>query len=237
MEALLFAYGKLVSEDELKTLLNKRNIKPLLDKLKEKYSTTDTSLNLIQQDNKWKLTVKDDYLSLVKGIVTKTELDRQTMETLAVIAFKYPVLQSEVINIRNASAYEHIKTLTELGYLMKEKFGRSFKLKLTPKFFDYFDLPEDKLKTFFSDFKGIEKEIVDKESEADNLRKKIEEQNRIMKVKKENKQLPDPDSTPSPDPLPVPEPTPEPIPEPTPEPTPDPEPSPEIEQDSEDSNV
>ncbi len=227
LEAVLFAYGKLVPENEIKSLLNKKNIQPLLNSLKEKYANEETSLNLIQQDNKWKLTVKDSYLDLVKGIVTKTELDRPTMETLAVIAFKYPVLQSEVISVRNAAAYDHIKNLVESGYVIKEKFGRSYKLKLTQKFFDYFDLPEDKLKELFSDFKEIEKEIVEQEGKALEVKKKVEEQKDIMKKKDENQQLdtitkkdveevvlsvnPEPHPNPEPDPSPEP-----PLPEPNP---------------------
>jgi len=213
LEAVLFAYGKLVSEDEIKTILNKSDIKPLLKELKEKYDKEETSLNLIQRDNKWKLTVKDNYLDLVKGIVTKTELDRPTMETLAVIAFKYPILQSDVINLRNASAYEHIKNLVDAGYVVKEKYGRSYKLKLTQKFFDYFDLPEEKIKEFFSEFSDIEQEIQEQEIKAEEIKKKVEEQKKIMKAKQENKTLNVPEPNPEPDPNPEPLPEPSPIPE------------------------
>jgi segregation and condensation protein B len=209
LEALLFAYGRLVPEEELAKALSisQPKIKELLSALKQKHATNDSSLNLIQQDNRWKLTVKDNYLAIVKSIVTKTELDRQTIETLAVIAFKYPVLQSEVINIRNASAYEHIKNLVEAGYVVKEKSGRSFKLKLTQKFFDYFDLPEEKLKEFFSDFRQIEKEIIAQEEKAESFHKLIEEQKKILKAKEENKQLSgEPNPEPEPNPFPTPEP-------------------------------
>ena len=191
LEALLFAYGRLVSEEELEKMLKLSNIKTLLSSLKKKYENDDTSLNLIQQNDRWKLTVKDTYLDIVKNIVTKTELDRQTMETLAVIAFKYPILQSEVINLRNATAYDHIKNLVEAGFVVKDKYKRSFKLKLTQKFFDYFDLPEEKLKTFFSDFKEIENEIIQKEQAAEIFKKQVEEQKKIMKAKDENQQLPE----------------------------------------------
>jgi len=161
MEALLFAYGKRVNEEELSKILRWRTdkVKRVLQELKSEISKRESSLELINEESFWKLTVKDDYLELVKNIVTKTELDRPTLETLAVIAFKYPVLQSEVINIRNASAYEHIKMLAELGYVIKEKTGRSFKLKLTPKFFEYFDLPKKKLKEAFKDVDDVTEAI------------------------------------------------------------------------------
>lgn len=191
LEALLFAYGKFVTEEELNMVLNFKNLKQLLKELKSKYDSEETSLNLIQNENSWKFTVKDNYLDLVKGIVTKTELDRSTMETLAVIAFKYPVLQSEVIKTRSGSAYEHIKNLMEHGYVLKEKFGRSFKLKLTQKFFDYFDLPEKKVKEFFSEYKEIEKEIVKKEEEGKVIKDEIEKEKKILEDQKDNQKLTD----------------------------------------------
>lgn len=161
IEALLFAYGKRVNEEELSKIMRWRidKVKRVLQELKNEISNRESSLELINEESFWKLTVKDDYLELVKNIVTKTELDRPTLETLAVIAFKYPVLQSEVINIRNASAYEHIKVLVEFGYVIKEKTGRSFKLKLTPKFFEYFDLPKKKLKEAFKDVGDVTEAI------------------------------------------------------------------------------
>jgi len=193
LEAVLFAYGKLVTEIELSNILKIKNIKKLLNELKKEYEHKNTSLYLTNLDNKWKLTVKNEYIDLVKGIITKTELDRSTMETLAVIAFKYPVIQSEVIKSRNASAYEHINNLINFGYVNKEKFGRSYKLKLTQKFFDYFDLPENKVKEFFSEFKEVDKIISRKEEEAKQLKielkKKRDESFEIKEKQKENQQL------------------------------------------------
>tara|TARA_Y100000310_G_C20619626_1_gene782552 strand:+ start:698 stop:1246 length:549 start_codon:yes stop_codon:yes gene_type:complete len=172
VEAIMFALGKRTGVEEVATLLNMHPAKvtSLLKELQTKYTSDDSALELVHQDGLWKFTVKEQYLDLVKGIVTKTELDRPTLETLAVIAFEYPVLQSVIIQTRGSGAYEHIKTLSELGYVVKEKSGRSFKLKLTPKFFDYFDLPKDKLKDAFKDIKEmaekIEEQVEEKEGDA-----------------------------------------------------------------------
>jgi len=191
LEALLFAYGKYVSEEELNKLLNVKNLSTLLNELKKKYDADQTALGLIKDGNLWKITVKDEYLDLVKSIVTKTELDKPSMETLAVIAFKYPILQSDVIKLRNASAYDHIRNLIEHGYILKEKYGRSYKLKLTKKFFDYFDLPEKKVKDLFSEYKELEAEITLKEKENDKLRKEIKRENDLLEKTKQNQKLSD----------------------------------------------
>jgi len=194
-EAILFAYGRWVSGEELQQILGltSKKLKSQLASLQESYVEKETSLQLVQQNNQWKLTVKDQYLELVKNIVTKTELDRPTLETLGVIAFNYPILQSDVIHQRGGGAYEHIKALSEMGYVIKERFGRSYKLKLTPKFFEYFDLPKDKIKEVFSEFEDLAKSITVAEDKAEEIRlqeKELEkQQQQVLEAKKENKQL------------------------------------------------
>jgi hypothetical protein len=157
------------------------------------------------------------------------------METLAVIAWKYPILQSEVIKIRHNKAYEHMKQLKEMGFVVKEKSGRTFKIKLTDKFFNYFDLPTQDAKDAFKKVipEDIQKEIMEKEKEIKEKEKEIEE---IKKTKGEEEEPQPEPPVPEPDPEPVPEPGPAPEPEPMPEPVnneeedegpPPPEPGPE----------
>ena len=58
---------------------------------------------------------------MVRKIVTETELTRSVMETLAVIAFKYPILQSDLIKLRTNKAYDHLVELEKSGYISRQK--------------------------------------------------------------------------------------------------------------------
>lgn len=186
VEAILFAYGRWVKEEEVSKIIGKK-AKPFLKELQKKYNEMESSLQVSNENDLWKFTVHDDYLNLVKGIVTKTELEPATLETLAVIAFKSPAMQSEIIHLRSTSAYDHIKQLLDAGFVTREKHGRSFKLKLLPKFFDYFDLPKDKAKDFFSEFEEVEKVIKEKQEEIDKALEAEAEQKKIIEQKaKEN---------------------------------------------------
>ena len=153
LEAILFAAGRKMSVEELGRLCrtNAATIQQQMQELKSEYESKDSSLLLMDESDGWKLTVREQYASVVQKIVADTELTRTMIETLAVIAWKAPVLQSNVIKIRTNKAYDHIAALEKSGFIASEKHGRSQMIKLTERFFKYFDLKSqeevrDKLK-------------------------------------------------------------------------------------------
>lgn len=178
VEAVLFAIGKEVTVERIANLcsLKEEEVKSILIALEVKYQELNLAYHLVSKENGWKLTVKDAYIPLVSSIVSSTELERPLMETLAVIAWRYPIMQSDVVKLRNASAYEHMKKLEEQGFIAKEKSGRTFKLKLTKKFFEYFDLPSEEAKQAF--LKNIPQQLLQEaetvNTEADRVERLIE---------------------------------------------------------------
>jgi len=161
-----------MSVEELSRLSNAQtsDIEKSLIELKEEYDKKGSSVMIVNEGDSWKLTVREQFLPLVQKIVTETELSKTIMETLAVIAFKYPIKQSDLIKIRTNKAYDHLKELEGLGYISRQKQGRTNLIKLTQKFFEYFDLPEGKLKEKFKDFASISKTIEDKEKEIETIK-------------------------------------------------------------------
>ena len=192
LEALLFSSGRKMDLEELSRLSDAQtgDIQKSLEELKKEYEDKDSSVMIINEGDSWKLTVREQFLPLVQKIVTETELSKTIMETLAVIAFKYPIKQSNLINIRTNKAYDHLKELEEMGYITRQKHGRTNLIKLTQKFFEYFDLPEQKLKEVFKDFASIAKAIEVKETEIKQIKEEQkasaeEEKNKDENIKKE----------------------------------------------------
>jgi segregation and condensation protein B len=146
IEALLFSSGKKVGERFLADLTSssEQEVKDALADLAKDYEQKDSALMIFQEGSEWKISVKEKYVSLVRKIVADTELPKSVLETLAVIAWKSPILQSEVIKIRSNKGYEHVSQLLDLGFITKEKKGRSFLIKTAEKFYQYFDVPDKK---------------------------------------------------------------------------------------------
>ncbi len=188
IEAILFSTGRRMTVEEISSLTgieDKDLIKRVLLELKADYEQRGTSLTLKEEAGGWKLTVKDHYAYIAEKLITKAELDKPLLETLAVIAWRYPVMQSEVIKIRHNKAYDHIKQLEELGFIKRIKHGRTKKIILTDHFFEYFDLPSKEQREALKRIvpQHIKEKIESQEREIEQAEKKLEE----IKKEKENK--------------------------------------------------
>ncbi|MBU2634643.1 MAG: SMC-Scp complex subunit ScpB [Nanoarchaeota archaeon] len=152
IEAVLFATGRYIAIEELGDLTGIGSVgilKEALEKLREDYQNRNCSLEIIEDNGKFKLNIKKDYLHLTTKLLNETEFDKPTQETLALIAYKQPVLQCEIIKMRGNTAYDHVKKLKELEFLTSEKQGRTRLLKTSSKFYDYFDVVGNELKEKF----------------------------------------------------------------------------------------
>ncbi len=189
VEAILFSTGHRIGLDEISRLSRskKEDVVVALQELKKEYEEKQSSLMLVEEGDYWKFTVRDHFIPIVRKIVTETELTKTVLETLAVVAFKYPILQSDLIKIRTNKAYDHLVELEKSGYISRQKHGRTNLIKLTDKFFKYFDLTEEKLKDQFNDFESIAKAIGEKEEEVEKI--KEDQRKKAEDLKKEDEKI------------------------------------------------
>ena len=156
-EALLFSAGKRLSLEFITQSINAKDknlVKKALIDLKNEYDSRNSSLMITEDADSWKIVVREKYVSIARKVNSEMELSKTIMETLAVIAWKTPILQSEVIRIRTNKAYDHIEELINSGFVTKEKKGRSFILKISQKFYDYFDVEgKEDIRQVFSKIK------------------------------------------------------------------------------------
>jgi len=147
VEAALFIGARYISVRELVeyTDINPLLLKELLDKLRQKYRTQDSAIELLNKGDTWKMDIKEEFSSLINRFATGTaEFTKAEQETLAVIAYKQPVKQSIIIRIRGNKAYEHIKNFVEIGLLKAKRVGHTKELALSEGFYDYFSVEKKK---------------------------------------------------------------------------------------------
>jgi segregation and condensation protein B len=159
VEAILFTTGRFMDMQEIASLCSLGSVgvvRDALELLKKDYESRSGSLTLVEENGKWKLGLKKDYNYITTKLLDTAEMDRPTQETLALIAYKNPALQSEIVKMRGNTSYDHIKFLKENDFIISEKQGRTRLLKLAPKFFDYFDVVENELKSKLSSKAPVE---------------------------------------------------------------------------------
>lgn len=178
VESVLFAVGKKMELSEIAKLVGTRDleiVKGALLELQFDYEQSDRSIHLQNDGDFWKLAVRDRYTPVISKIVTQTELTKTVMETLAVIAYKSPMMQSDLIKIRTNKAYDHLVELEKMGYITRKKKGRTKEIRLAEKFFEYFDIPPERLKDKFRTVKEMEELVESKEQEFASRKAAIEE--------------------------------------------------------------
>jgi len=157
VEAVLYTTGKYMSVQEIANACGIGSVgivNEAILKLKEIYSKGDGALEIQEHEGKFKLNIKKKYGFLASRLSGEAEFDGPTMKTLAIIAYKSPVLQSDIIKIRGNKAYDHISQLKDDGLINAEKTGRTRTIRLTHKFFEYFDIAETEVKEKFENLEG-----------------------------------------------------------------------------------
>ena len=156
VEAALFATAQPIGLDELADMLGegKRKVKIALDRLIEDYaSRSNSALEIDESEAGYILAVKTSYGKVVERLVPM-ELTQGALRTLSLIAVKQPILQTMLVELRGSTAYDHLKELLEHGLIAKEPQGRSFLLRTSPKFTDYFKVDRETIEQHLSALNG-----------------------------------------------------------------------------------
>ena len=144
IEAVLFITSKAMQPSEIAQILevDVEGVEQALLDLMFDYSSRNGALEIDDEDG-YIIQVKAEHMDIVEKLCP-VELKPAVLKTLTVIALKEPIRQSYLKEIR-PSAYEHIAELLEQGLISKtkDKNGRSFNLRTTKKFQEYFKLKGD----------------------------------------------------------------------------------------------
>ncbi|WGI17028.1 SMC-Scp complex subunit ScpB [Methanonatronarchaeum sp. AMET-Sl] len=160
VEAALFTAGNPLNAKEISktTGIPTKKVKKNLKTLKKKYKERDTALEIKAVNKKYVMQVNPKYSEEVMNLAP-IEISTPVLRTLSVIAFKQPVSQSEIVDIRGNKAYKHIKKLTEMGFLNAKPYGRTKLLQTTDGFTEYFGIeattPEEVRKALSEKFDPV----------------------------------------------------------------------------------
>lgn len=147
LEAALFMASRPLMLDEIGKILGVNSlgyVKEMLQKLQKEYE--GRGMEIASTPQGWIMQVKPEFLSKVAHLTPYSDISEGCKRTLALIAYKEPVMQSEIIKTQGNKAYSYIKDLHKRNLVKSEKKGRTKVLKLTQEFERYFGEEKEKIK-------------------------------------------------------------------------------------------
>ena len=140
--------GRPITKKDLSEITNSdiNSINDSIKILRFKYSNPNSAIVLNELNNSYSLELKSSLNDFVEDLLP-SELRTSELRTLATIAIKKKILQSDLILLRGSGAYDHIKELLEKKFIVKrkQKDGRSYWLSLSEKFFQTFAVSNEYL--------------------------------------------------------------------------------------------
>ena len=148
MEAILYLKGRPLTLRELAEIaaISREQAEMALITLMADYAHRDTALEVRQEGQRFGLQLRDGLGDLVQNLLP-VDLSTAALRTLATIALKKRILQSDLVDLRGSGAYDHIKELIAQNFIERKRQseGRSFWLTLSEKFHRTFAIKTDEI--------------------------------------------------------------------------------------------
>jgi len=149
IESLLFVAEEPLTVDRLKKILvlaESKQIRDALDKISTDYEVRKGGFYLHQVAGGYQIRSRPEYTRWIKRLIQPKplRLSKAALETLAIIAYKQPVIRSDIEHIRGVDCGGVLKVLLERKFIRvlgrKEIPGRPLIYATTRHFLEVFDL-------------------------------------------------------------------------------------------------
>jgi segregation and condensation protein B len=149
IESLLFVADEPLTIDLLKKIIagaDSRELRETLEELTTDYETRQGGFFLKQVAGGYQIRTRPEYMEWIKRLLQPRpqRLSKAALETLAIIAYKQPVIRSDVEHIRGVDCGGILRVLLERKFIRvlgrKDIPGRPLIYATTKRFLEVFDL-------------------------------------------------------------------------------------------------
>ncbi len=159
VESVLFSAGRPLSVPEVEEIIgiDRKKIRKSIKKVRRMYQNRKSSIEIKKIGSKFSMQLRPEY-NTYGVLVQEEEMEQDLVKTAALIAYYQPIRQSELKKMIGDKAYRHVDELKEKGLILSDKEGRTFSLRTSSKFQEYFGLEaadRDELKRLMAEKVGI----------------------------------------------------------------------------------
>ena len=146
IEAILYLKAKPLTIAQIAEYANcdKDAAEEGLIQLMSDYAHREGALEITEAENGYSLQLRQPFKPLLDELIP-LDIGLGALRTLAAIAIKGPISQTDLVDLRGSGAYGHVHDLVDQGFVRRRRQsdGRSFWLQVTEKFYQRFEI--DKL--------------------------------------------------------------------------------------------
>jgi len=159
VEAVLFSSSHPLTVPEIEEAVGRprKEVRQGVKKLRRMYQNRKTALEIVKIGRKFSLQLKSKFNKYGMEMMDE-EISKPLLKTAALIAYYQPIRQSELKKKVGEKVYEHVEILEEKGLVLSERDGRTYSLRTSSKFQEYFGLEardREELKKLMAEKAGI----------------------------------------------------------------------------------
>ena len=163
VETLLFVADTPLSTDRIRSVVSAdaKEIKDVLSQLSKEYEERKGGFSLMEIAGGYQIRTRPEYSEWIKKLVQPNPLrmSKAALETLTIIAYKQPIIRSEIEHIRGVDSGGILRMLLELKLIRvlgrKEIPGRPLIYSTTKRFLEIFGLKDLKDLPTPEEIKGL----------------------------------------------------------------------------------
>lgn len=144
LEAALFCTPAPLRQGELCELLGARAgpLRKALKSLAARYDECGSALEVVKTPKGYTLGVRPRYREVAVPLLP-LELSDAALKTLTLIALKQPLSQSDLVQMRGSTTYDHVRELVKSGLIRRRRDGPTYTLRTTREFAARFGVEND----------------------------------------------------------------------------------------------
>ncbi len=164
VEALVFISETPVGIDQIREVLGdvpKKDLQRMIGEMVEDYNRAPRGFNLIEVGNGYQFRTRPEYAEWVKKLkkIKPFSLSQPSLETLAIVAYKQPILRTEIEKIRGVDSGGVLRTLLERKLIKilgkKDVPGKPLVYGTSKRFLEMFSLKDLSSLPTLKDLSGL----------------------------------------------------------------------------------
>ncbi len=146
VEALLFSSTKPLSIDEISKIIDaeKEKVRIAIENLKKRYE--NSAIEIAETPEGFEMRIKPEYRKEASKVALGYDLSKGMIKTLALVIYKNPIKQSEIVKIQGNRAYEYVEKLERKGLVKTKKIGKTKLVYLSENIEKYFGMSLKEIK-------------------------------------------------------------------------------------------